>query len=306
METELTIMKNHILLLCTIWGSSGVSGYCQEPVNTLDFDTSRMKVSVTMDRRTYLPGEVAQISLEVSNPGPSGVVSLTPFVSATGCLYYRERIGDNLLGQLACSSVPVGPNNTTTFGPGESKRVVLNSYDAMFDLDEVVAMQGYAAAPRPGTFGITYRYGTASATAEYTVAPAKVEADTTVRVHDIMFTDHPDLVPPRAIPMYVHVIALRSEEISYICVQQHTVAQGGLIAPQSQISRGLEFTDPRFSGTSAMPLKRVATSIAPVVSLSAKADNDENLTIQWTDANGGVEKLNYPASYPARLPKQDQ
>src|SRR5580658_10544274 len=41
----------------------------------------------------------------------------------------------------------------------------------------------------------------------------------------------------------------------------------------------------------AIPFKRVATSVAPIVTLSATADAQEDLTIEWTDANGGIGHL---------------
>jgi hypothetical protein len=262
-----------------------------------------MKVTVAMDRETYLPGEVAQVTLEVSNPGGRPVVSLTPFLSATGCLCHRERIGNNLLGKVDCGISPVDASNMTTFGPGESKRMVLNSYDPMFDIERGI-MQGDGAPRRPGSFGISYRYGSSSATAEYTVAAAKLEADATARIHDTMFSDNPALQPPQPFASYVHVLSLRSEGVSYVCVQQTAVNHASPIAKKADFGSDLDFSYPRVDVAMATPLKRVAMSIVPIVSLSATADDRENLTIEWTDANGRRETLRYEASYPAR--KQDQ
>jgi hypothetical protein len=259
-----------------------------------------MKVTVTMDRQTYLPGEIAQMTLEVSNPGSTRVMSLTPFISTTGCLGFQQKVGKRPFGLVSCGTSDLDASMMTAFAPGESKKMVLNSYDPMFDID-TSAMQGDGVPSRPGTFGLIYRYGHSAAAAEYTVAAAKLEADATARVRDLIFTSHPNLEPPRVYPMYVHVLALRTDGASYICVQQDAVAQADPIANKADLVGGnLDFSFPRVHVGSATPLKRIATSIAPVVSLAATADDQENLTIVWTDANGRQETLRYEASYPAR------
>jgi len=212
-------MTKRALLFSLLSAAMAALGYGQEPVGSFSFDTSNMKVTVTMDRTVYLPGEVAQVTIEVSNPGSSPVVSLTPFLAATGCLYLRGRVGNELVGRVPWEKTPVDASILTKFAPGESKRVVLNSYDSLFDLEKT-AMQGAGVPKLPGIYGFTYRYGSSTATAEFAVAAAKLEADTTARVRDLMFTDHPDLVPPAPLRQYVHVLSLRSEGTSYICVQQ--------------------------------------------------------------------------------------
>src|SRR5579863_4244789 len=110
---------------------------CGQAPSTLDFDTSNMKVSVSMDRETYLPGEVAQIKLTVTNPANTPVKSLTPFLSSTSCLHSMKRDQPQRMGGPSlsnCGSVPVDSSNTTTFGAGELKQVMLNSYDNLFDI----------------------------------------------------------------------------------------------------------------------------------------------------------------------------
>ncbi len=160
----------------------------------------------------------------------------------------------------------------------------------------------------PGTYVIAFQYGGSPpwAEAEYRVADAKLEADSMASVHDLMFSDHPAEVPPHAVPMYVHVLALRSEGLSYICVQQTAVSRVGTVALKEFIGIGLDVDDPRVHIFAAAPFRRVATNSASVVSLSARADADENLTIDWTDADGKKGHLNYPASYPALARKQNR
>jgi len=74
------------------------------------------------------------------------------------------------------------------------------------------------------------------------------------------------------------------------------------VARRELLNKGLE--PEQASMVFAVPFKRVATNAASIVSLSATADADENLTIEWTDSEGGKDRLNYPASYPARPPTE--
>jgi hypothetical protein len=182
----------------------------------------------------------------------------------------------------------------------------LNSYDSAFDIGPTI-LAGRAVPTRPGKYRISYQYGNSTGTAaEYTVAAAKLEADAVARVHDILYSDHPKVSPPEPLPTYVHVLALRSEGLTYICVQQAAVARTGLVVRQADIGSNLDFDEDHAQVALAMPFKRVATSNASVVRLLATADAQENLTIEWTDSTGRQERLYYPASYPARRPKQNQ
>ncbi len=153
--------------------------WAQRP-GTLQFDTSNMKVTVAMDRAEYLPGEIAQITLTVSNPASKPVVSLAPFSSSTTCLYSTLKNGDPKREReaisTACASVPINTSNTTTFGPGESKRLVLNSFDRLFELSRPSLFGGFAPAT-PGDYLLAFQFGgSAAVPAEYKVRTAKLES----------------------------------------------------------------------------------------------------------------------------------
>jgi hypothetical protein len=297
-------MTHAKLFLLAICGASATAGYSQAPLSGT-VDASHVKVTISVDRQTYLPGEVAQVTLEVSNPGAAAVLALKPFISNTGCLYLRRRVKDQLRGAPSdeCASQALESTDTVKFGPGESQRMVLNSYDRIFDLGADV-MEGGAVPELAGDFGISYRYGSSTATAEYKVAPARLEADVTVRVHNLMFTENAELVPPQPHPQYVHVLALRSDGLTHICVQQDSTFRSRLVAREEDVARGPEFDLHHVDTLLATPFKRVATSTNPVVRLSATADKDENLTITWIDSAGREDHLYYPASYPARRPQE--
>jgi hypothetical protein len=254
---------------------------------TYEFDTSNMKVTVSLDRQTYLPGEVAQVTLEVSNPAGVSVTTLKPFDPDTGCINWYPY----------CGSAWIVPANTTTFSPGETRKVVLNSFDETFDSSRPV-MEGGGVPTKPGEYPMTYRYGTTRAQAKYIVASAQLEAEAIVRLPDVTIS-HDAPSPPYTVPSTVHVVALRSEGISYICVPQAQNTQTTPVATKEVMATKPSFDHQRVNTGEATPFRRVATSRNSIVSLSATGDLDGNLTIQWTDSTGVQGHYYYPASYPA-------
>jgi hypothetical protein len=287
-----------VLLAAVLWA---VSCYCQE--GTLAFDTSNMEITIRMDRQIYLPGEEAQVTLRIANRSSTPVVSLKPFITSTSCLYYTEkddpwrRAGPAM--SESCAGADIDSSNTTRYAPGETKEIVMNSYDKLFDSGRTVLLDRAVPTGR-GAYTLFFRYGSKTVQMEYTVAAAKLEGDAMARVHDTMFSDSPRKIPLAAIPMFIHVIALRSGDESYICVQQASVSRASTLTRKEFLGLDLDVEDPRVHLGVAVPFKRVATRSAPISTLSATADADENLTIEWTDSDGRKDHLFYPAFYPAR------
>ncbi len=283
---------------------AALAGCCfgQRP-STLAFDTSNMKVTIAMDREVYFPGEVAQITLTVTNPTKKRVRSLRPFLSSTTCLVQGLKGGPPPRLEGECASVPLDRSNTTAFGPGESKQIVLKSYDQFTEIRSS-AMLGSSVVTHPGSYVLVFRYGASTSEVEYSIAPTILDADEVVRLRDGL--QHFGALPPRPFPDYAHVLALRSDGVTYICVQQQTVSNSKRVVSVATIPENLDFDDSHVNIRSATPFKRIATSDAAIVKLSATAEAQENLTIEWTDANGELGHVFYPASYPARDPLRNQ
>ncbi len=129
-----------------------------------------------------------------------------------------------------------------------------------------------------------------------------MKAEVIPRARDFVYAQRPGNVQPRPSPTYVHVLALRSDGVSYICVSLRPTTIISPVALPAKAGDTVDFDDSHASIALAAPIRRVATSAAPIAKLSAAADTQENLTIDWTDANGGQGHLFYPASYPARSP----
>jgi hypothetical protein len=193
----------------------------------LAFDTSNMKVTVALDRQVYLPGEMAEITLTISNLSGRSVVGLTPFLSTTSCLGVAVKDGRPPNFEGDCGSVPIDSSNTTTFQAGETKQVVLKSYDPFTEIFHS-AMRGGSVVTHPGNFVLVFQYGSSTSQVDFKIAPAILEADEVVRLRDGI--QHFETLAPRPFPDYAHVLALRSESLTYACSKPRVGVRSGLSA----------------------------------------------------------------------------
>jgi len=260
--------------------------------SALEFDTSMMKVGVRMDRATYFQGEDAEITLEVWNPG-APVATPLPFTSSSGCLYlsWEDKGEEHLSGEVGyCEAFAMSRSDMTVFAMGEHRELVLHSYDISY-MTRGPVLTTSGAPSRAGVYRVVFRYGSSKASAEFEVIQPKIEASAAARVKDVLFTPNPRLQPPSPERQYLHVLALRANDETHICVS---------LGPTRFENETFRNVDGSFDPFGATPYKRVATSVAPVVGLSAAADAEDNLTIRWIDATGGQHSFRYPASFPLR------
>lgn len=279
---------NRLMLLFTVPSAMFTSGAYGQILteSALADNTSRLHVTVKMDRDVYFPGELFDATFEVTNPTGSPLVAITPFQGAE-CVSLFAKEEDkliNLAGQDGGCREFGNPPPVTTFGPGESRKDVLHSYGESFWPAALLTANG-GTPDRTGTFVLEYSYG-AGAEAEFTIASAKVEATTLARFKDVMYTDHPGFEEPHPIPSYVNVFSLRWQDQSYICVSQSA-------------RTNIERNPTRKAGEidEVKPYKRVASSHDAVVSITATADPERNLTIEWKTSSGAVGSFYYKASY---------
>jgi hypothetical protein len=202
----------------------------QNPPSTLDFDTSRLTVTLGLDRKTYFTGEVAEVTLEISNPSSRPVKVPLPFAGVADCLYLSWKVGDEfkIPRETLCPSEP-DRSNTATFAAGEHKKLVLQSHDkANLSWGPVLS----EAPSRAGTYRLIYSYGSSEAVAEFEVVSPELEAFAVARVRDVLFNSDPARAKPRLLKRYVYVVALRADDQSYICVSQHGTDFGPPDCPQ--------------------------------------------------------------------------
>jgi hypothetical protein len=251
--------------------------------DTLLANTAQLHNTVSLDHSTYFPGEAAFVTFTVQNPTPSSLLVLAPFTLASGCLEsyllstayppYRP------LGESLCTQVdPTAP--TTTFTASEQRQMTLSSQDPMFDIEEPV-LDGGTVPDTPSYYLLSYQYPSESDSAAFEVAAPQLEASGIVQVQDGSFFD-PASGATEQFAQYMRAFAVRWQSESYICVSRSPIALNTPVAPDQngKLSRG------------PGAFVRVASSAAPVVSLSLTADAQYNLTITWSDSNGANHTLN--------------
>ncbi len=252
-------------------------------------NTAKIAVSIKMDRDVYFPGELYQATIEVTNPTSAPLLVEAPF-QEYGCVSVERKAGDKLIPtqdpRMGGGCRDHGPAPTITLGPGERRQAVLDVFGFNgTGWPSVTAGSGMLFDP--GDYVLRYDYG-GGAQAPFAIVVPKLEADAVARVRDEMYSDRPDRRDPHPIPAYVQVIAFRWQDESYICVSQNSI--NDLWRPKP--------SEPSLLGLGSF--KRVATSQDPVSKLSATADADENLTIEWKTSSGRQERFYYAASYVMR------
>ena len=166
---------------------------------------------------------------------------------------------------------------TTIMGAGEQKQITVHQEDG--------------APRRAGSYALTYSYFNANDVRFQVVSP-HLEAAAAVRVADSAETEtDDDGTRDFQLPSYQHVLALRWEGQTFICV----AGPGGDSPGTTDANGDLE--------DAPGMLTRVATTRNPVVAIAVTADASGNLTIRWQESDGLLETATFPgAPMPASTP----
>jgi len=268
--------------------TTGAYGQPEYP-DPLAENTAKMKVTISMDRDVYFQGELYSANIEVMNPTNQSLLVEEPFRGQ--CLSIVRKEGDKTIpvtsrpgDESVCSEMP---EPVIALGPGERRSSVLGPFGYNDSGGWPQLTGGNGMGFEPGDYVLFYGYG-AGAKAEFKIVTPRLEADALARVKDEMFSDRPDQQDPHPLPAYIQVLALRWHDQSYICVSQSQV--NNLWRPKQG--------EPSILGPGNF--KRVATSQEPIVELSATADPEENLRIEWKTASGRQDSFYYAASYVVR------
>jgi hypothetical protein len=250
---------------------------------TLVDNTLQLRVTLSLDRTTYFPGEAAVLTLTVINPTAATLPVLAPFNSDTGCLNIFNIVGNQspaLMGsEIHCFLVDAN-TPTALLASSEQRQATLNSYDPFFDIGLPAMPAGMAVPTDAGYYMMRYSYG-AQASAAWTVVSPHVEAVSVAQVQDGSYVDAAS-GDTLQYAQYMHAFALRWAGQSYICVTQSPTA---LNDPPRMNSNG------DLVGDSPGPYIRVASSQNSIVSLTLTADPSGNLTLLWQDSAGSQQTL---------------
>jgi hypothetical protein len=240
-------------------------------------NTKQLQGTLSLDRDTYFPGEVALFTVTVRNP-ESGLLEIPePFSSVNGCFALRKLLEGGVA--LPLSAQPICPSRvaetstqaTAILGPSEQRQAILSSETLMSAMD--------APAPpvlnRPGYYQLEYLYYYLHPSAVFRVVTPHLDASTVVQLQDVTYTD-PNTGRNVRLPAYLHVLALRWNNQSYICVSQFPGSTAQAVSADAHGD---------FSG-SDFPYVRIATSPEAVKSMNATVDAHDRLTVLWLDAAG--------------------
>ena len=249
-------------------------------------NTQKLQAQLSLDQTTYFPREAAAITIGVLNPTASAMLVVAPFNTGTGCLaLYSQPPNGGTPSPLGadgpCSGFPtVSAIATTTMNAGAQRTMSLNSYDNMFD-SGFPAMSSPSAA---GAYFLSYAYASANQAAFSVVVPP-LDAAGIVQMADESSFD-PATGETTQVHVYMHVFAVRWNNVSYICVTVSPVSSNQVITADG---------NGNFSSEPGV-YRRIATSQNPVASISA-TNNAGVLAIQWQDSTGATFTGSYTTQY---------
>lgn len=256
-------------------------------VEQLDLNQSKLKVTLTLDRPEYFPGEIAELIIQIDNPTEVALEVPAPFTSSTGLISFFEkgnrmaRTFGQTYGPLSAGpyTIELGdsqPLPTVVLKPHESQVKRLRSYESNFG-DSQKVMLGGAAPNWTGEFRLSYWGGTA----DFRVVMPTYEG--MLRIDWPESEERPVGYPAQGTvrtPKRVHAFVLSAGGTHFLCVDK--VPYAGSIDPPPTDSAGRlvdnEFHFNRYS--------RVAESGSPIDSLTGTADAAGNIALAWGVGGG--------------------
>lgn len=274
-------MKRGLLVLV------GASLLSAQNFRDLASNTAHLASTVQFDKSVYLAGEVATVTLTLTNSTSGALQVLKPFTLDTGCIQQGRILSGGALENRTvephlCMQVDNGAPSVW-FAAGEQRQLVLKSSDPTFD-SSVPLMLENAVGLEAGTYTFRYAYHT-DAAATYEVVVPTIEASASIR-----FADIEDEGTGEQQQAFRQAFALRWNGQSFICITQ---GQNTLVTPMPP-SQGLTYSN--WPGAYV----RVETSNNPVVSMTLERDAQGDFVIGWTDSTGAQHAVTYPKDQAAQ------
>jgi hypothetical protein len=246
-------------------------------------NTRKLKVTMTLDRETYLPGEAAELRVTIANQTLGAIEAYEPLKNGPD-EFLIARVVSGKFGfvtqQECCPSWPA--TSTRWFAPGESVlRILLPSAD-----ESEKRSPRFLVPTDPGDYKLFYLYGAAEPI-DFRVLPARLSTHTLVPLQrpgqqKSGTKDGYKMLPyTRRIPLAV----IEAEGKHYVVA---SLREGGDILRDN---RGVAFGWEQ----AISPYVRIAASDQPIVSLTgvervtpgAVADvGKEKLIIDWAAGDG--------------------
>jgi len=183
---------------------------------------------------------------------------------------------------------------TTVLAGGEERQATLSS-DTLLSALPWARNAGQNVLNRPGYYQVEYIDQTPRPSAVFRVVSPHLDAAAVIKLSDVSFVE-PGNGQRVYVAAYRHVFALRWNDQTFICVSESPDSREQAISADSHG----DYTGGDF------PYVRIAASPNPVTSISATADQDGNLKIEWQDSKSRrhIKLLGSTAANPAGSPIQ--
>lgn len=282
-----TLMVASGALLCTASiATLGAQANAPRLDERLDAGHSKLKITLTLDRSEYFPGEIVELTISVENPTSEALEILAPFNNRTGVVSLLEK-GNRRVGPI--DSQGYGPVTFEEFGievgdaPAVPTMVIqphqvvvkkLHSYDSNLGSSRKVLLGG-AAPNRAGDFRLLYW----AKEVDFRVVMPVFEG--MIQIDWPEWEDRPAASEYKVVRVQKQLLAfvVFSEGKHFLCLDKEPFA--GRVDPPPVDSEGRLLNDEFHLNRYA----RVAESSAPITSLKGKADALGRVQLSWGPAD---------------------
>jgi len=261
---------------------SSADQYHKQRADLLNKNTSLLAVSVELDRTVYLPGELAYITISVTNGSATALEAFAPFQGFTGLMELSALIVRN--GKETWLSFAEDPSCCQPgrkddqpiyiFAQGEKITKTMRSDEPNFGF----AKDQLLRVPRkPGKYRLRYTFNQHKSV-EFEVVPALIR-----KVECAPFAAKKEYVSPSkehfALSRQVNAAVLESAGGYYVVLSS--------VRNNNACSLSLpDSGDFSFWVNELLPYLRLASSDKPIVTLRVVTDKQENITVFWTASDG--------------------
>ncbi|GEM_PF-1718060 len=168
---------------------------------------------ISLDKASYFPGEEIRVTVTFSNPEKTALRVINPFNVGIGSVFFIGK-GFNPMQSMQSFSAPaadlspLGPDEVTTFSPGEVKTMTFDSSRP----------GGFASAPKDsGPFRIVYRY--LNLEANFEVREAAIDSFVEVVVPAARTSASRKRILEKGETLAQHAFTLKDSEGYQLCVQ---------------------------------------------------------------------------------------
>ena len=245
---------------------------------------SKLAATVELDRPVYFPSEEIAATVIVRNPTADPLRVATPFHYLSGFFSLREQLEDGSWRNMNLSESSQFLLDAATpniiLNPGEERRFTAKSTDPEIDGSTLPRLPNDAPT-QPGTYQVAYMMGGGRKNFRVVEPFFETAAQTTLRTELVEVEDGETLRRTQ----YFHVVSVRWDQLSYICVGYPTPAPGSVLPRRGQrLSYGQ---------IPVVPFRRVLTTATPIQELRVTEDPLGNFVITWRDTNNleGIIRL---------------